>query len=82
MRAAEQGDGQSTRRHQADRERDRAGAAQCDDLAGVLTLLSSLSFWTLRREDGESVSRGARVEIRPGVDVEPRTALAGSLDTQ
>jgi EmrB/QacA subfamily drug resistance transporter len=49
---------------------------------GILTLLSSLSFWTLRRQDGESVSRGARVEIQPGVDVEPRTALAGSLDTQ
>jgi EmrB/QacA subfamily drug resistance transporter len=26
---------------------------------GVLTMLSSLSFWTLRPEDGESVSRGA-----------------------
>jgi EmrB/QacA subfamily drug resistance transporter len=29
---------------------------------GVLTLLSSLSFWTLRPQDGESVSRGAPVE--------------------
>ena len=29
---------------------------------GVLTLLSSLSFWTLRPEDGESVSRGALAE--------------------
>lgn len=25
---------------------------------GGLTILSSLSFWTLRSEDGESVSRG------------------------
>ncbi len=29
---------------------------------GVVTLLSSLSFWTLRPEDGESVSRGALVD--------------------
>jgi EmrB/QacA subfamily drug resistance transporter len=29
---------------------------------GVVTLLSSLSFWTLRPEDGESVSRGALAE--------------------
>jgi EmrB/QacA subfamily drug resistance transporter len=29
---------------------------------GVVTLLSSLSFWTLRPEDGESVSRGGLVE--------------------
>ena len=27
---------------------------------GSLTILSSLSFWTLRSEDGESVSRGSR----------------------
>ena len=26
---------------------------------GALTMLSSLSFWTLRPEDGASVSRGA-----------------------
>lgn len=26
---------------------------------GGLTILSSLSFWTLRANDGESVSRGA-----------------------
>ena len=26
---------------------------------GVLTLLSSLSFWTLRADDGDSVSKGA-----------------------
>jgi EmrB/QacA subfamily drug resistance transporter len=32
---------------------------------GVLTLLSSLSFWTLRPQDGESVSRGALVEATP-----------------
>ena len=32
---------------------------------GVLTLLSSLSFWTLRPQDGESVSRGAQVESNP-----------------
>jgi len=29
---------------------------------GVLTILSSLSFWTLRRADGENVSRG-RVSV-------------------
>jgi hypothetical protein len=26
---------------------------------GVLTIISSLSFWTLRRHDGESVSKGS-----------------------
>ena len=30
---------------------------------GGLTLLSSLSFWTLRSEDGESVSRGNLREV-------------------
>ena len=29
---------------------------------GVLTILSSLSFWTLRKTDGENVSRG-RVSV-------------------
>src|SRR5262249_2392760 len=29
---------------------------------GALTVVSSLSFWTLRREDGESVSKGAPQE--------------------
>jgi MFS family permease len=29
---------------------------------GVLTLLSSLAFWRLHPQDGESVSRGAQVE--------------------
>jgi hypothetical protein len=28
-------------------------------LAGV-TVLSSLAFWTLRRDDGESISKGAK----------------------
>jgi Na+/melibiose symporter-like transporter len=32
---------------------------------GVLTMLSSLPFWTLRGEDGESVSRGALRAARP-----------------
>ena len=32
---------------------------------GALTLLSSLSFWTLRAQDGESVSRGAPVDSNP-----------------
>jgi EmrB/QacA subfamily drug resistance transporter len=27
----------------------------------VVTILSSLAFWTLRREDGESITRGAKV---------------------
>jgi MFS family permease len=27
----------------------------------VVTILSSLAFWTLRREDGESISKGAKV---------------------
>jgi len=27
---------------------------------GILTIVSSLSFWTLRQGDGESVSRGKR----------------------
>jgi MFS family permease len=27
----------------------------------VVTILSSLAFWTLRREDGESISKGANV---------------------
>jgi MFS family permease len=30
---------------------------------GGLTILSSLSFWTLRPDDGESVSRGRQAEV-------------------
>ena len=30
---------------------------QCDGLIGVLTMLSSLTFRTLRASDGESISR-------------------------
>ena len=30
---------------------------------GAFTLLSSLSFWSLRPRDGESVSRGATVDL-------------------
>ncbi len=33
-------------------------------LAGV-TILSSLTFWTLKKEDGESISRGSRVVSPP-----------------
>jgi EmrB/QacA subfamily drug resistance transporter len=36
---------------------------------GALTMLSSASFWTLRRTDGESVSRG-RQETKGATDVE------------
>jgi hypothetical protein len=36
---------------------------------GVLTMLSSLSFWKLRRADGENVSRG-RQEAKGATDVE------------
>lgn len=32
---------------------------------GILTILSSLSFWTLRRSDGDSVSRGSDVQATP-----------------
>ena len=32
---------------------------------GGLTILSSLSFWTLRPRDGESVSRGAAAVALP-----------------
>lgn len=31
----------------------------------VVTILSSLAFWTLRREDGESISKGAKQEPEP-----------------
>ena len=30
---------------------------------GALTILSSLSFWTLRADDGESVSRGRAADL-------------------
>jgi hypothetical protein len=53
---------------------DRAAVARALHYAfitmGVLTMLSSLSFRTLRPQDGDSVSRGA------GVD-----AGAGAVDT-
>jgi hypothetical protein len=29
---------------------------------GAMTLISSLTFWTLRAEDGESVSKGGTIE--------------------
>lgn len=32
---------------------------------GVLTIVSSLSFWTLKRSDGESVSKGSDVQAAP-----------------
>jgi hypothetical protein len=31
----------------------------------VVTILSSLAFWGLRREDGESISKGAKVAEEP-----------------
>ena len=33
---------------------------------GALTMLSSVSFWTLRANDGESVSRGRQAGVRDG----------------
>jgi len=41
-----------------------AGALHHTFLAvGGLTILSSLSFWTLRAHDGESVSRGRQADL-------------------
>jgi hypothetical protein len=41
---------------------------------GVVTVLSSLSFWTLRPHDGDSVSRGVAA---PQAAVDEATTKAG-----
>jgi MFS family permease len=45
---------------------------------GVLTILSSLSFWTLRRADGENVSRGRSAWMMTGTAAGRVTRLVSS----
>jgi uncharacterized membrane protein YfcA len=49
---------------------------------GVLTAISWLSFWTLRREDGESVSRGAGPQVGEPTPEQPRGGRGTASDTQ
>ena len=47
----------------------------------AVTILSSLTFWTLRREDGESISKGGDVDDDDAADVKAKAVVQTEVQT-
>ena len=47
----------------------------------ALTVLSSLTFWTLRRDDGESISKGSDNDEEDADDVKAQAVVQTEVQT-